>query len=160
MSKGHFLRTLMKNDQLRLSFIKYFAGAAASALAAFAVYGLIAYNLYAFSLQEALMRYREQNLSKTGEFIDYVLESVQQDYRLISTHQDILELLTMPKEELPDRGPLRGRKVSDVINDLFKKTVLLPAIDSIYVYSPNNGCLITWTEYRTDRKSTRLNSSH
>ena len=146
----HFLKNLLKNNRFRLSFLKYFAGAAAAAIVAFVIYGIIAFNLYTFSFQEALSHYREQSLSKTSEFIDYVIKSVEQDFHLLAANEDIITLLTLPKEELPDLRQIPyGRLVNSAVSDLFTKTVLLPVMDSIYVYGFDNECLVTWTEYRS-----------
>jgi Putative regulator of cell autolysis len=143
-------KNLLRNNRFRISFLKYFAGAACAALVAFAVYGIAAYNLYTFSLQEALSYYREQNLSKTGELIDYVLKSVEQDYYMIAANEDIVTLLTLPKAELPDLKQIPyGRLINNAVGDLFTKTLHLPAMDSIYVYGFDNECLVTWTEYRS-----------
>jgi len=143
-------KNLLRNNRFRLSFLKYFAGAAGAALVAFAVYGIAAYSLYTFSLEEALSYYREQNLSKTSELIDFVLESVEQDFYMIANNEDIVTLLTMPKEDLPDLKQIPyGRLVNNAVGDLFTTTLHLPAMDSIYVYGYNNECLVTWTEYRS-----------
>ncbi|MCL2003177.1 MAG: histidine kinase [Oscillospiraceae bacterium] len=159
--KFKLLYALLKNRHFRSSFLKYFAGAVAPVLVAFAAYGAVSYNLYAMYLRDALSQYQEHSLYKTSGFVDYVFNGVNQVFYLIENAPNFEKLLNAPVSALPDShaqpateaNPESGNRllrsdVTRVIDDLFKGTVLSPAMDSSYVYCAKNGYVLSWTDFR------------
>jgi len=150
------MRVLLRNDAYRVSFMKYLGGAVGTVLVAFFVFGLLYYNLYSAYLRHTQSLYHERNLYRTSAAVSYLLDNVEQNYLLIAADDNLAVLLTTPERELPafNQGSPSASGVSytsirQTIGGLFEKTVLSPAMDSIYVYSEVNGYIVTWTEFRT-----------
>jgi len=126
-----------------------------------AAYGIILHNIYGMYLRDALSRYREQNIHVTGDFVNYILEGVNQAHYWIAHNENIIEVLTSPPELLPenphivptapilqDDEGLRWSDINRAIGHLFYVTVLSPALHSAYVYSSSNSHVISWTGFR------------
>ena len=136
---------LVRNDHFRDLFLRYFGGAALVALVIIAVYAGVSYRVYSMYLQSAVRQYHERSLYKTSDLVDYVFEGIEQDFYLLSTDERLLDVVSLPEAEL---SALSHRALTEIIDDLFYRTVLAPAMDSIYVYSFINENVITWTEIR------------
>ena len=163
MSKFRLPQILLKNKRFRASFLKYFAGMALAVLVVAIAYNIILSNIYDLYLQDALSRYREQNILMTGEFVGYILDGVNQVHALITHNEEISAVLTSPSEFLPERLHMGGAHIdpeydemrlrwSDInraIGHLFYVTVLSPALHSVYVYGVANGHVLSWTDFRS-----------
>ena len=159
MSKLRLPHILIKNRQFRASFLKYFTGMAVVVLVVVIAYNIILSNIYSLYLQDALYRYREQNIHMTGDFVANILERVDQAHFLITHNEDIATVLTAPAELLPespavgapteyDELRLRWSDIHRAIGHLFYFTFLPPSLHSVYVYSFQNNHVLSWTELR------------
>ena len=137
---------LVRNDHFRNLFAKYFFGAALAVMIIVVAYAVISYRMYSMYLQSAVKRYHETNLYKTSDLVDYVFEGIEQNFHLVTSDEHIRELIEMPKEALPG---INRTLPSQAIDMLFYRTVLTPALDSIYVYGLRNGVVVTWTDFRS-----------
>ena len=145
-NKFLMMRALLRNNAFRVSFFKYLGGAVGTVLVAFFIFGMLYYNLYTAYLRHTQAIYHERNLYRTSAAVSYLMDNVEQNYELIAADGHITALLTTLADALPN---VRRTEIRACIDGLFEKTVLSPAMDSIYVYSELNGHVITWTEFRT-----------
>jgi len=152
------LYTLIKNSKFRISFLKYFIGTAATTLVAFAIYGVISYNLYSMYLRDTTVQYRERILFTTGSFVDYVFEGMDRTFYFINNVESFDKLITADIYDFPgvrEVGqtdavvpPLLRSDISRVIADLFRETLMSPAMESIYIYMLRSSYVVTWIDFR------------
>jgi len=146
MNRLKMIRALLRNNAFRVSFLKYLAGSVSIVLMAFLIFGILYYNLYTAYLRHTQMIFHERNLYRTSAVVSYLMDSVEQNYALIADDEKLAKLLTTPEAALP---AFRRTDIRACIDNLFEKTVLSPAMDSIYISSETNGHVVTWTEFRT-----------
>ncbi|MCL2392863.1 MAG: histidine kinase [Oscillospiraceae bacterium] len=152
------LHTLIKNSKFRISFLKYYIGSASIAIVALAIYGVVSYNLYSMYMQDTLSQYRERILYKTSGFVDYVFDGVDAAFYLINSLESFEKLLGASVSDFPEfwevgeasgpEPPILRSDISRVISDLFRETILSPAMESIYIYMENSEYVVTWTDFR------------
>jgi two-component system sensor histidine kinase YesM len=109
-------------------------------------------------MQDTLTQYRERILYKTGGFVDYVFDGVEATFYLINNVDGFEKLLSSPATDFPGiwevgmadvpEPPILRSDISRVISDLFRETILSPAMESIYIYMENSGYVVTWTDFR------------
>ena len=148
------IQPILRNNQFRGIFFKYLIGAVSTALTAFIIYGVFSYNLYALSLQDSSASFHETNLYKTSGLVDYIFDSVDQAHQIITHNKVIRTILDTPASNLPDKTkpdiskPIKTSDITKAVNDLFRETLLSPAMESIYLYSEVNSHFFTWTDFR------------
>ena len=161
MRRFKLMQILIKNKPFRVSFYKYFAGFALVVLVLGVTFGFILRNVYGLYLRDALSRYREQNIVITGDFVNYILDGVNQVHALITHNDEIYRVLTATEGMLPDAHGLgafpteedeqrvRWSDINRAIGQLFSHSVLSPTLHSVYVFSYANNHVLSWTDFRT-----------